>query len=154
MKKIAIGIDPGKKTGFALKDIGSGEFLTVESLMIHEAMIRVMELHQKEGVELYAAVEDARKRKWYNDKGMDKKSARGLAMGAASVKRDSVIWEDFLKDFGIPLRLEKPAAGRSKVNAVYFERLTGWKKSTNEHGRDAGMLIHSVNPRNLKLLFR
>lgn len=153
MKKIAIGIDPGKNTGFALKDLATGEFLSVETLLLHEAIEKIVQLHKKEGIRLYAVVEDARKRKWINDAHLSESRKKGLRQGAGSVKRDCTIWEDFFTDYGIPLHLQKPKKGGTKVKSWYFKRLTGWKNRTSEHGRDAGMLIEGLNTRNLRLFF-
>ena len=144
--KLAIGIDPGVNTGFSVKDLESGKFISVESLPIHVAMAKAMALDEM-GDTLYFVVEDARKRKWFGNSGNEVKQ------GAGSVKRDSKIWDDFLNDLGHPYRMEPPRKGGTKYTAQYFERLTGWNKRTNEHARDAAMLVAGLTKINLKVYF-
>ena len=79
--------------------------------------------------------EDARLRKWYGSKSDAK------LQGAGSVKRDSSIWEDFLKDKGIPFQGIHPLQGLTKLTSVYFKRITKWDGKTSEHSRDAAMLV-------------
>ena len=139
----AIGIDPGKKTGFAVKDLSSNSFVEVETLLIHQAIDRLYRYAEEASVIVY--VEDARQRKWYNDARKSAKAARGLAMGAASVKRDCTIWEDVLKDLGVSYVLVAPKNNRTKLDANLFAKATKWDKRTSDHSRDAAMLIHSVS---------
>jgi len=65
--------------------------------------------------------------------------------GVGSVKRDSSIWEDFLEDVGIPYQAKKWCAGTTKWDAARFKRDTGWLPQTNNHGRDAGVLVYGLN---------
>ena len=150
--KLAIGIDPGVKTGFAVKNIGTGEYLRIDTLMIHEAFDALKEIaFSGEAREIYVVIEDARKRTWFNDKGMSAKGKRGKAMGGASVKRDCKAWEDFCEDYGLTYVLKAPKELTTKQPIQIWTRLTGWKKRTSEHSRDAASFIQPINPRNLKM---
>lgn len=155
MKRLAIGIDPGKKTGFAVKDIATEQYLEVRTMQLHQAMQYVLALayDASEAQELYFVVEDARLRKWYNDKGKSASAKRGLAMGAASIKRDCTIWEDFLTDHGFTFRMMPPARLTTKTPLPIWTRKTGWKGRTTEHARDAADFIFPLNLRNLKVFF-
>ena len=58
--------------------------------------------------------------------------------------RDSGIWEAFLDDEGIsflPIPMKK---NRTKLTKAMFEKMTGWRKATNEHSRDAAMLVYGL----------
>jgi hypothetical protein len=154
MRKLAIGIDPGKSTGFAVKDIATGEYLTIETMPIHQAMIKVVEMIEENPAQLYFVVEDARKRTWYNDKSKNAKAARGMAMGGASVKRDCTIWDDFLSDWAFNFVMKAPKDLTTKMDKTAWQRATKWTKRTSEHARDAACFIMPLNPRNLKLFFR
>ena len=135
--KILIGIDTGVNTGFAVAfDHGEGGVLQkVESLSITQAMQSVLEYedeHDLKDIMLY--IEDARKRTWFT-------GGREKAQGVGSVKRDAQIWEDWCKEQGINFKLIHPAANATKKKVEDFTRMTGWAGRTNEHGRDAAMLV-------------
>ena len=155
MQRIAIGIDPGKSTGFAVKDVGTGQYLDIRTMQLHQAMQYALSLayDTEESRELYFVVEDARKRKWYADHDQNEKARRGIAMGAASVKRDCTIWEEFLTDHGFTFRMIAPARLTTKTPLLIWTRKTGWNGRTSEHARDAADFIFPINPRNLKLFF-
>lgn len=130
-----IGIDVGTETGYAEWSATEQRLLTVESMKIHEVMDRVKEQHKIYGSGLFVRFEDARKRNWFGDAGREK------LQGAGSIKRDSAIWEDFLTSEGISFEAVAPKRNRTKTAAEYFKRVTGWQKRTNEHSRDAAMLV-------------
>lgn len=135
--KILIGIDTGVNTGFAVAvDRGNGgELEEVQSLTITQAMKRVewiIERWGKSNTALY--IEDARKRTWFT-------GGREKAQGVGSVKRDAQIWEDWCVEQGLNFKMIHPAANATKKKATDFTRMTGWTGRTNEHARDAAMLV-------------
>lgn len=65
----------------------------------------------------------------------------GRAKGAGSVERDCSIWEDFLADINIPCEMVAPKNNVTKLRQEAFANLTGWTQRTNEHERDAAMLV-------------
>ena len=137
MFKILIGIDTGVNTGFAVAfDHGEGGVLQkVESLSITQAMQSVLEYedeHDLKDIMLY--IEDARKRTWFT-------GGREKAQGVGSVKRDAQIWEDWCTEQGLNFKMIHPAANATKKKVEDFTRMTGWTGRTNEHGRDAAMLV-------------
>lgn len=137
MTKILIGIDTGVNTGFAVAaDRGNGgELEQVESLSITQAMEKVKALIEEweiSNVCLY--IEDARKRTWFT-------GGREKSQGVGSVKRDAQIWEDWCKEQGFKFVMIHPAANATKKKATDFKRMTGWVGRTNEHARDAAMLV-------------
>ena len=90
--------------------------------------------------EVRARVEDARQRKWIPNMGSFRNEI-GRAKGAGSVERDCSIWEDFLADIGIPCEMVAPKNNVTKLRQEAFSNLTGWTQRTNEHERDAAMLV-------------
>ena len=137
MTKYLIGIDTGVNTGYAVaEDNGNGgELFEVRSLTITQAMSRTLEFvvhYGKENVCLF--IEDARQRTWFT-------GGREKAQGVGSVKRDAQIWEDWCKEQGINYKMIHPASNATKKKAVDFTRMTGWTGRTNEHARDAAMLV-------------
>lgn len=131
---IIVGIDPGTDTGYAEWHVLEQRLLAVESMLIHQAMQRVLE--RKPALVIF---EDARQRQWFGNAG------REVLQGAGSIKRDSVIWQDFLTDHHLPFVAHRPMVGGTKMQSAPFARLTKWTARTNEHARDAGMLVYQMN---------
>ena len=135
--KIMIGIDTGVNTGFAVAvDEGKGgDLIQVISLTITQAMTRVKELCELYGqAEVCLYIEDARKRTWFT-------GGREKAQGVGSVKRDAQIWEDWCKENKINYKMIHPKDNCTKYKADTFQKVTGWVGRTNEHARDAAMLV-------------
>ena len=130
---IYVGIDTGKHTGVAIwKD---DHFLAVDTMMIHQAMGLVLDLNKMYAGDLFVIFEDARQRKYFGNSGKE------VWQGAGSIKRDAVIWEDFLTDNQIAFRALPPTKGATKMSSQTFQNLTNWKGRTSEHSRDAAMLV-------------
>ena len=130
--EIYIGIDTGVNTGWAAWSKEERRFFKIETIMIHEAILRIDNL--KTHYSLLVRIEDARLRKWF-------KGGKEKAQGVGSVKRDAKILEDFCKDKGIPYEMVAPKNNKTKVTAEYFKRITGWEGRTSTHSRDAAMLV-------------
>jgi len=132
--KVVIGIDPGVHTGLAIAD---GErLIRVESMTAVEAEGCVMQCVVDYGLpNVFVRFEDARMRQWFGSKG------REALQGAGSIKRDCSRWEEFLTHHNIPHARIAPKANHTKLTADQFKRITGWQGRTNEHGRDAAMLV-------------
>lgn len=137
-----IGIDTGVNTGVAVWDNKQRSLLEVETMKIHKAMWlvkRYQQLAWENGTKLIVRVEDARKRTWFGYNTPQKDRAK--LQGAGSVKRDCTIWEDYLSDLGIEFQMVAPKNNATKLTSERFKALTGWQKRTNEHCRDATMLV-------------
>lgn len=128
-----VGIDPGVHTGVAVWDRDAQQLLRVDCMSIIDAM-DLLEVLRREA-RLEVRIEDARLRTWFANKG------REALQGAGSIKRDCAVWESWLKARKVAYRAVKPMSGATKLTAQQFSRLTGWSGRTNEHGRDAAMLV-------------
>ena len=131
MKRILIGIDPGKNTGLAV--IKDGKLVRCETMLIHEAM-KELEGFGPDFVEydIHVVVEDARKRSGKPE----------AAQGAGSVKRDSVIWEDFLTDLKISFKMVAPRKNGTRFrDQIFRASYPYWKKRTSEHSRSAANIL-------------
>jgi len=133
-----IGIDSGVNTGFAVWHTKEKRFFKIESMAIHQAIDQI-KAYSNNKDQIFIRVEDARKRNWFG------KSGREQLQGAGSIKRDAKIWEDFLTDLGVQFELVAPKNNKTKLNANAFKNLTGWQGKTNEHSRDAAMLVFQFN---------
>lgn len=143
---ILLGLDPGVTTGYAVWSKSQQKLLVVESRKLHEVLrqlwVFVKNPHKADFLdrgELHVFMEDARQRRWFGN--LDPKKDRDRLMGAGSIKRDCQIIEDACKDWGIPITLVAPKDNMTKLSAEQFKKLTGWTGRTNEHMRDAAMLV-------------
>lgn len=137
---ILIGIDTGTNTGMAIWDTKKRMFTSIETVKLYEALEVVTALAENNPGKIGVRFEDARLRKWIPDS-HDYKTEKGRAQGAGYVKAHSQIWEDFLKGKKIPYEAVAPRDNVTKINADFFATLTGWRGRTNEHNRDAAMLV-------------
>lgn len=135
---IFVGIDPGKNTGTAVWSRKEKRFLLIKTFLIHEAMDYVKSCVMQNPGEVKVIVEDARLRRWYGE------SAKEKMQGAGSIKRDCVIWEDFLQSIGADYLMVHPIRNSTKLNEKKFNTLTGHSKKTSSHGRDAAMLVYQM----------
>lgn len=130
--KLFVGIDAGVTTGFAIWD---GQKLELHSLNIIEAMEKARQLFTIEPTTAFY-LEDARLRKWFAGKGKE------ALQGAGSIKRDCQIWETFFDYHRIRVHLVAPKNNLTKLSAEQFKKITGYQGRSNEHTRDAGMLVY------------
>lgn len=134
-EKVLIGIDAGVNTGFARTK--NGKLIEVCSMTACATEAEILLEHGRlTGIDgtMKIYIEDARKRKWVT-------GGREKLQGVGSVKRDCQRWEEFCEYHGIGYELVAPKNNRTKTTASEFRRITGWQQRTNEHGRDAAMLI-------------
>jgi hypothetical protein len=134
---LIIGIDPGVNTGIAAWDVADKSFLFVQTVMAVQAE-EIVKRMAVEGRAVLVRFEDARLRTWFG------KAGREQLQGAGSIKRDCSRWEEFLTHNQIPFEEVSPKNNRTKMTAQEFKRLTGWLSKTNEHSRDAAMLIFGL----------
>lgn len=139
-----IGIDTGTHTGLAVWDSQLQDFIAIEDMKIHQAMARVKELNETaklNGTRVEVRIEDPRQRTWFGTEMMSREEERKRLQGVGSVKRDASIWDDFLSDLGIPYEMIAPKRNVTKISNEAFVNLTHWEGRTNEHKRDAAMLV-------------
>jgi len=132
-----VGIDPGINTGLALYDKQGKKLTAVMTVQVHQAFELVKRMNQ-DGIKLFVRVEDARKRKRYGP------NSNAKIQGAGAIKIQCRQWEMFLQQEGISFDLVAPAQIKTKVDAKKFKIITGWAGRTNNHGRDAAMLVYGL----------
>lgn len=141
MKSYVIGIDPGVKTGYAVKNLETGEFEEVGSAGI----VMTLELLDAYfGDDCFVIIEDARQWNGYS-RGMKAGVMAAKAQGSGSVKRDCQIWQEYMRHWSIDFKMVPPSWKGAKTDAKMFKLVTGWQGRTNSHGRDAAMLIHAID---------
>lgn len=147
---IVIGIDPGTTTGFASWSTESRALVRVESLRLHRALeeVRLLQEGSREittphHTPLLVIFEDARTLRFRG--GRNEKAGSKVLQGVGSVKRDCAIWQEFLEDMRIPYQAKVWSRGTTKWDAERFRQMTGWPGMTNEHARDAAVIVHGLN---------
>lgn len=150
MAKIYIGIDTGTHTGVAVWN--GNQFAMLETMPIHKAMEIVSTYVQTAklgGGEVVVRVEDPRQRTWFGTERMSREQERKKLQGVGSVKRDASIWDDFLSDLcktkaNISYEMVAPKRNVTKLTSESFKAITKWQGRTNEHNRDAAMLVFGM----------
>ena len=135
---IYIGIDTGTHTGVAIWDAKYKLFVDITTLKIDEAFEIILLYKEAEKDDIFVKFEDARLRKWYGNSGREK------LQGAGSIKRDCVIWEDFLKRKKIQYKAVPPKNNTTKLSKEAFMNITKYEGITSEHSRDAAMLVFGI----------
>lgn len=130
--KYYIGIDPGVNTGLSLWDGENKKFIIIKQMNIIEALFYCATMSVEN---TFFRIEDARKRKWFG------KAGREQLQGAGSIKRDCQIWEEFMNHIKANCEFVAPKNNKTKLNAIQFKNITKWPGRTNEHNRDAAMLV-------------
>lgn len=136
--KYYIGIDTGTNTGIAIWNTQTRAFEFINTIKIHNALSLVETQILAHGIDnIFIVVEDARKRKF--DPGLTDEKKQG----AGYIKRDAVIWEDFLTDLGAHFRMVAPNGKLNKLaeNIPLWQTNCKWTKRTSKHARDAAMLV-------------
>lgn len=139
-----IGIDSGTRTGLAIWDRKRKVFVEVRTFKIHRAMEMVK--HYNQDYKISVRVEDARKMILPSNVAQKISGNNGISriQGAGSVKRDAVIWQDFLTDYNIPFEMVKPNTKVTKLGKYSFEKITGYRGLTSNHSRDAAMMVFGM----------
>lgn len=138
-----IGIDPGTKTGLCIYYRPEKRICVLTSGTLLQCLFLLKGGAWWDRInndQVFIRMEDARLRTWVPRQKTESRE-RGRREGAGYVKAHCAIWEDWFKIVGIPYELVAPMNNKTKVDAEYFKKLTGYDKRTNEHERDAGMLV-------------
>lgn len=131
------GIDPGIVCGLALWDAQEQKFISVEGVKLHQLFSQL---------DLYAPVYPITVRiedptTWHPFRGSDPHENSMRIQGAGALKQTFKHIIEYLEDRNIEHTKIKLTGVRKKVKAPEFKALTKHQGSTNEHGRDAAMLV-------------
>ena len=126
-----IGIDPGKHNGYA--EYYNGKLITVTSLHTWSVISRL----ESQILPYKVYIEDPTT--WKPFKNTSNQSHKLKGAGSVTARFWAIV--EYLEDHNIQF-VKVPIQGTSKkMNAKMFEKVTGWGERTNEHGRDAAMLV-------------
>lgn len=133
--KIMIGIDPGTETGIAIYDPESKKIISIYTLNLGMSFSLIQSILGV-GSTVFVICEDARKRKG------NLPTDKNRLQGAGSIKCESKVWEQLLDSFFIPHLMTKPS--ETKMNPSFFEKMTGYRGRSSNHGRDAAMKVFGI----------
>jgi len=135
-KNIKIGIDPGVNTGFAVTV--NGKLTEVTSLDFWDTRDRIDGiLDANPGSTITIYVEDAEKRS----------GSKESAFGAGQVVAHCKLWKKLAEKLGsdsVTFNFVRPDPSLTKYSKEKFKQFTNWSERTNDHGRDAAMLIYGL----------
>ncbi len=156
--KICIGIDGGEHTGFAAWNTGTKKFIELVTVDFWTTIekLKQYQFSCNNGVNLEVYIEDVEANKtvfnvettYRNTKADHSGKVRavakqGINVGKVIDKTNLII--SFCERNGIKVIKRKPgASSMTKIDAKKFALITKVKERTNEHCRDAGMLVYGL----------
>lgn len=150
MIDIAIGIDPGVNTGYAVWDCKEQKFIELETLDFWDCYYTVLARNKMSGPVLVVIEDPSQNSPVWHGKGQKINVRLNIAQRVGSNKREAELLIEGFENEGILVRRVRPT--QSKWNAKTFKNMTGYKGRTNEHKRDAGRLVFGMKPINKKQL--
>jgi hypothetical protein len=145
-KQYCLGIDSGEKTGMALYCRKRKKMVDLRTVDFWQSITYLMELQidiGRDNLEIF--VEDSEyhkglyaKRKYGNSMAVQIKISEGVGRN----KQDNRRLKQWLELNHIPFRAVIPGREScTKMDQITFKKLTGWAESSNEHERDAALLV-------------
>lgn len=151
---IDIGLDPGTTTGYAVRRQGNHRdgFLGLGTTTFWGAFESARQIKGRAG-SVRVFIEDPSQNRFAYDRHInevigrrDRNQVAKILAVVGKIQRDAggngreaQLLAEGLHQIGIPVVLVRPTS--RKVNAKNFRDITGHEGRSNEHGRDAGMLI-------------
>ena len=126
-----IGIDPGKKTAIAVYCSITKRIIDVFMTDFWGAY-EYLQAEQNNALIKQVTIEVPRTKSNWHKKGCDITAAN-----VGGIYREANLLADGIDLLGLKVVRQHP---QGKVDTEYIKRITGWKKPTNEHKRDAIML--------------
>lgn len=140
---IAIGIDPGVDTGFAVWSRLDSKFIELSTLTFWTAYDRITQYAAGE-VELFIENPNSQRAMYARTDGIEHQRRRErVASNIGSNRREASLLIERLQALGYRVTAVSPYRAR-KWDAEQFKRYTGYEGSTSQHVRDAGRLVFQV----------
>ena len=136
-----IGIDVGIHNGFAVWDKTAKRLIELSTYKTWEV---IMWLLVKKNDEVDFTVRIENPNTWVNYGTLTTKEVNGRKQGAGSVKRSYQVLIEFFEDNDIKYEAISLRSSLKKLKADKFKMLTGIDVKTNEHERDACMMVWGI----------
>ena len=128
------GIDPGASTGIALFDGGK---LTQLMTWTPKQLVLMLPSLNLEAI-IY---EDSRLTSPVWSRGTSQAARLKIARNVGQVDAVCAMICELAQEMGITAKGISPRHKGAKLDAVTFNKLTGWDKKSNQHERDAAMCV-------------
>jgi hypothetical protein len=134
--RFAIGIDPGIECGFAIFDRVEKKLIACKSMELWE-LFESLQQWKDNGIQVYIENPST----WLKfRKTTDKEAAQAL-QGAGAVKQSFKHITQYLDHLCIVYVTTKLQGTLKKVGKDKFALYTKWKGNSNQHGRDAALMV-------------
>ena len=136
-----IGIDVGIHNGFAVWDKTAKRIIELDTYKTWE-VITCLLVKKNDEVEFTVRIENPNT--WVNYRTLTTKEVNARKQGAGSVKRSYQVLIEFFEDNNIKYEAISLRSSLKKLKADKFKMLTGIDVKTNEHERDACMMVFGI----------
>ena len=149
---LIVGLDPGEQTGVAAYDPRARRLRFCTSMSFWKAVqwfnTALGPIEPIDGLSpgpvVRVVIEDARKLPIYGRHGAVRGRRRDkLVRNIGRIDRDTQLWVEYLERRGYRVLLARPSR-EQKWDAATFKRITRYQGRTNQHARDAGMLVFAL----------
>ena len=144
----AVGIDPGlnRNNGYAVWDIKNQLFAQILAMSFWElaGIIQDTAIYNKHKYHFFLENPAGNKPVWIQAKG-GKNVAGKIAQNVGMNKAVGILWAQLFEQKKLSYTLVTPKkSSLTKMGKEQFQKLTGYKTRTNEHSRDAAMLVFGM----------
>jgi hypothetical protein len=150
--KIYFGIDGGTNNGFAIWNATDAKFELIKTYLFWDFIVELganVKKYLSGGKnELVVVIEDVNRnkpvfwRKGKDGKRLGELEMLKIAQNVGGVKMVTRMITEYCERNNLRIVLIPPTKkSATKINAEKFFKITGYDKQTNEHGRDAAMLV-------------
>lgn len=151
-----IGIDAGQKNGFAIWNSGARQFESIETLSFWDCIEKLTEIKSRcdrTRQELTVVIEDVTQNPVVFLVASTYQKTAGnhsqkLGAVAEQSRRVGTVWDktvliiEWCERYKVKIiRLRPSKKSMTKMKADTFNNMTKWKEKTNEHERDAALLV-------------
>lgn len=141
--ELAIGIDPGVDTGYAVWSRPSQQFVALLTLTFWQAYDRITACKPDE-VEIFIENPDSQRSMYRRTDIIEHQRQRErVATNIGSNRREASLLIERLRELGYRVTAVSPVRAR-KWDAQQFIRYTSYQGRTSQHARDAGRLVFQV----------
>lgn len=131
-----IGIDPGMKNGFAIFDRKEQKLIEVTTLPLFRLFSHIASVSE---LEPQILIENPFS--WIPFKNKNN-STMSVLQGAGAIKQTYRHITEYLDDMKLVYTPTKIQGNYKKLTSKIFQQITGWTERTDEHGRDAAMIVY------------
>jgi len=136
-----IGIDVGIHNGFAVWDKTAKRLIELSTYKTWEVIMWLL-VKKNDKIDFTVRIENPNT--WVNYGTLTTKEVNGRKQGAGSVKRSYQVLIEFFEDNDIKYEAISLRSSLKKLKADKFKMLTGIDVKTNEHERDACMMVWGI----------